>query len=635
MKIDSNIKKIFLLGLFLRFLFMPFAGFIRDIGYINYVANIFASGHFDVYRYLAERYAGNIFDRWAYFPLGYIILGAFNWVATLFLPELNWERWHESDYAFRAMFFAKVPYLVFDIATGWLLYRYFRDRDATSSDQREWAPLAFKLWWLNPVVIFTSYIFAHFDVMIAFFAFFAVFAAIKHNRPYSGALLLGLGGLVKSVSMFILPFLAFSPEVKGWKKIATFMIGISVLLVGILPFVSYEPFRSQILFTPHIERMFALNFTPWGSRDTTLIFVVLCALLFFWYTASGETKRMNPVREFPSNGMNLVEASFILFAMTFVIINFHPQYFIWFIPFAIIVAIERGYTHILKYLYLFFFLTIIEWKFEWVYFELMAPVFTWTQRSVFDMIGLLYHSQQFVNISRSVLSGILIFLIIITLMRKTSAYINNPVKTGPGFRSKLILVLSLIGTIAVIFFPFNVRSEKVVQNSFDTVTGLDSRPVMQTFLAEGKEIRKILIDTRMVDIPYEKRYDIDVEILDGNGNVVAKNIIKTRDLSGDSWIPVPFKGLHVEKGGRYAIKVYASTPVKEHSLFIKYSSKDVYHGGEMFSDGKGTGGDLAFRVVDQNRMKVSDEFYPRLLKDKPFIFIYTIMMITMFVVILR
>lgn len=634
MKINSNIRKIFLLGLFLRFLFMPFAGFLQDIGNINYISHVFATGHFDIYRYVVDRLTKGplvlavpiytLMDVWAYFPLSYIILGAFNWVATLFLPELNWEKWFESDYVYRAMFFAKVPYLVFDIATGWLLYGYFKERDATSSAQSEWAPLAFKLWWLNPVVIFTSYIFAHFDVMIAFFTFFAVFAATKHKRFYSGALLLGLGGLIKSVSMFILPFLAFSPEVKGWKKIATLIIGVGVLILGILPFVSYEPFRSQILFTPHIERMFALNFTPWGSRDTTLIFVVLCSLLFFWYTASGETKKMN-----------LVEASFILYAMTFVIINFHPQYFIWFIPFTIIVAIERGYTHILKYLYLFFFFTIIQWKFEWVYFELMAPVLTWAQRSVFDMIGLLYKSQQFVNISRSVLSGILIFLIIVTLMRKTSAYINNPVKTGLGFRSKLIFVLSLIGATAVIFFPFNVRSEKVVQNSFDTVAGLDSRPVMQTFVAEGKEIRKILIDTRMTDIPSEKRYNIDVEILDGNGNVIARNIINTRDLSGDKWIPVPFKGLHVEKGGKYAIKVYASIPVKEHALFIKYSSKDVYHGGEMFSDGEGTGGDLAFRVVDQNRMKVSNEFYPRLLKDKPFIIVYSIIMAGMFVVILK
>jgi hypothetical protein len=624
---------------------MPFAGFLQDIGNINYISHVFATGHFNIYKYIADRMANgplvlavpifSMMDVWAYLPLGYIILGAFHWITLPLLPGFDGERWLESAYVYRAMFFAKVPYLVFDVATGWLLYRYFKDRDVTSSAQSEWAPLAFKLWWLNPVVIFTSYIFAHFDVIIAFFAFFAVFAAIKHNRPYSGALLLGLGGLVKSVSMFILPFLAFSPEVKGWKKIATFMIGVGVLILGILPFVSYEPFRSQILFTPHIERMFALNFTPWGSRDTTLIFVVLCALLFFWYTASGETKRMNPVKEVSSNGMNLVEVSFILFAMTFVIINFHPQYFIWFIPFAIIVAIERGYTHILKYLYLFFFLTLIEWKFEWVYFELMAPVFTWAQRSVFNIIDLLYKSQQFVNISRSTLSGILIFLIIVTLIRKTSAYINNPVKIGLGFRSKLILVLSLIGVTAVIFYPFKVRSEKVVQNSFDTVVGLDSSPVMQTFLAEGKEIRKILIDTRMVDIPSEKRYDIDVEILDGNGNVIARNIINTRDLSGDKWIPVPFKGLHVEKGGRYAIKVYAAIPVKEHALFIKYSSKDVYHGGEMFSDGKGTGGDLAFRVVDQNLMKVSDEFYPRLLKDKPFIFIYSIIMAVMFVAILR
>lgn len=634
MTIDTDIKKIFLLGLFLRFLFMPFAGFLQDIGNINYISHIFATGHFDIYRYISDRLTKGplvtavpiytLMDLWAYFPLSYIILGAFNWVATLFLPELNWEKWFESDYAYRAMFLAKIPYLVFDIATGWLLYRYFKGRDTTSSTREEWAPLAFKLWWLNPVVIFTSYIFGHFDVMIAFFAFFAVFTATRHKRFYSGALLLGLGGLIKSVSMFILPFLAFSPEVKGWKKIATFMIGVGVLILGILPFVSYEPFRSQILFTPHIERMFALNFTPWGSRDTTLIFVVLYALLFFWYTASGEAKKMS-----------LIEVSFILFAMTFVIINFHPQYFIWFIPFAIIVVIERGYTHILKYLYLFFFLTIIQWKFEWVYFAPMAPKLAWAQRPLFDMVDLLYKGQQFVNISRSTLSGILIFLIIVTLMRKRSAYIDSPIKIGPGLRSKIILIISLTGATAILFLPFNIRTENISQQSFDSMIGIDERPVTQTFVAEGREIRKILIDTKMEGVGQEKRYDVAVEIIDRKGDIILKDKIKTADLWGDKWIALPFKGLPVEKGERYTIKLYAAEAVKEPTFFLKFSSKDVYNKGDFTHEGKGITGDLAFRVVDQERMKISDEFLPRLLKDKTFIIIYSVVMAAILVVILK
>ncbi|MBI5199874.1 MAG: DUF2029 domain-containing protein [Nitrospirae bacterium] len=636
MKFDTDIKKIFLFGLFLRFLFMPFTGFLQDVGNINYVSHIFATGHFNVYRYLGERLASGpltiagypiftIEDAWGYFPFGFVILGTFHWLFLPLLPGFDGEKWLEGYYAFRAVFLAKVPYLIFDIAIGWLLYKYFKDRDdATSFEQKDRAAFAFKLWWLNPVVIFTSYIFGQIDVMMTFFTFSGVYLAERYKKPYSGSVLLGLGGLIKTIPMFALPFLSFSPGLTGRKKIIAFLIGIGVLFLGILPFVGYEPFRTQILFSHHSDRLFALNFTPWGSKDTTYIFMLCYALLFLWYVIKDKERKLN-----------LIEVNLILFAILFIVVNFHPQWFLWIIPFIIIVSVERGYTHLLKYLYIFFFLTILQWKFELEYFKLMAPVFTWAQRSLFDMIGLFYNSQQFVNISRSTLSGILIFLIIVTLMRKTSAYINNPVKIGLGFRSKLILVLSLIGVTAVIFYPFKVRSEKVVQQSFDTVVGLDSRPVMQTFLAEGKEIRKILIDTRMVDIPYQKRYDIDVEILDGNGNVVAKNIIKTRDLSGDSWIPVPFKGLHVEKGGRYAIKVYASTPVKEHSLFIKYSSKDVYHGGEMFSDGEGTGGDLAFRVVDQNQMKVSDEFYPRLLKDKPFIIIYSIIMAGMFVAILR
>lgn len=625
MKIDADIKKIFFLGLFIRFLFMPFAGFMQDIGNINYISHVFATGHFNIYKFLAENYGGNIMDTWAYFPLGYIMLGAFHWLFLFLLPELTWVKWVNSDYVYRALFIAKIPYLIFDIAMGWLIYSYFKNRGTDSPAHEKWPQLAFKLWWLNPVVIFTSYIFGQFDVMATFFLFFAVFVSVKYSKPYVAALLLGIGGLFKSIPMFILPFLAFSAKVKGMKKIITFIIGAGILFLGILPFISYEPFRSQILFTPHSAKIFALNFTPWGSRDTTLVFVVLNVLLFLWYTASGDEKKMN-----------LCEVSFAFFALFFIIINFHPQYFIWIIPFAIVVSIERGYTHVLKYLYLSFFLTLIEWKFEWVYFESMAPVLTWARKPLFDVICRVYDAQQLINISRSALSGILVFFIIVVLMRKNSIYVNNPIKIGLGLRSKLIFILSLIGIVAIIFCPFNVGSEKISQQLSDSVIGIGSSPITQTFVADGQKIRKVFLDIKTANADTREKYNIAVDILDENNNVAAKSVVDTKNMKEDAWVPVSFKGgLRVEKGKVYTIRIYSEIPVKVPSLFIKFNSKDVYPHGKMIHGGINAVGDIAFRVLIQEKTKVFDEFYPRILKDKLFIMIYIVIMILIFIVILK
>jgi len=635
LKIDREIKKIFLLGLFLRFLFMPFAGFLQDVGNINYVSHIFATGHFNVYRYLGERLASGplaiagypiftIEDAWGYFPLGYIILGTFHWLFLPLLPGFDGEKWLEGYYAFRAVFLAKVPYLVFDIAIGWLLYKYFKDkRDTYTSGQGDRAAFAFKLWWLNPVVIFASYIYGQIDVMMTFFTFSGVYLAERYKKTYSGSVLLGLGGLVKTIPMFALPFLSFSPGLTGRKKIIAFLIGTGVLFLGILPFVGYEPFRTQILFSHHSDKLFALNFTPWGSKDTTYIFMVLYALLFLWYVIKDKEKKLN-----------LIEANLILFAVLFIVVNFHPQWFLWIIPFIIVVSVERGYTHLLKYLYLFFFITILEWKLEWEYFKLMAPEFFSAPPAVADLINRLYNSQHLINIARSIFSAMLIYFILITLMDKKSEDINKKIKITSGLWSRVVLVLILGCVIAFLFIPVRLKVMTVQQPKSDNLIGIDADPVIQTFIFEGQSLNKILLDLKIEGKGPQERYDIAVDILDSNDKVIASNIVKTAGLEGDRWIEVPFKGVSLERGNEYKLRIYSPVPVIKPTIFLKQSSGEAYDKGYSIYKGK-IEGDIAFGVVKRDRMRVFDEFSVQIFKDKPFLFIYGIIMAGLFILLIR
>ncbi|HEU4792373.1 MAG TPA: hypothetical protein VFS96_01825, partial [Nitrolancea sp.] len=109
-------------------------------------------------------------------------------------------RFFEYPYVARALFLMKLPYLIADLATGYVLTRLV-------APERRRRVLA--LWLLNPLVIFGSAIFARHDSMSVFLVVLSVLVATS-GRRYLGLGLLGLGAAARFFPAFLVPFFILS-----------------------------------------------------------------------------------------------------------------------------------------------------------------------------------------------------------------------------------------------------------------------------------------------------------------------------------------------------------------------------------------------------------------------------------------
>jgi len=137
--------------------------------------------HVDVYSeyrrvfYVLEN--GLYFDN-AHRPVVFYIELFFAWISQLFIPVTNglfdlpdptksvsnlvdYGFFLNDPNVFRHLFFFKLPYLLFDIATAVVIWKFI--------DKPQHKKLALLIWLFNPVTLFAAYIFGRFEVISLFF----------------------------------------------------------------------------------------------------------------------------------------------------------------------------------------------------------------------------------------------------------------------------------------------------------------------------------------------------------------------------------------------------------------------------------------------------------------------------------
>lgn len=232
-------------------------------------------------------------------------------------------RFFAYPYVARALFLMKLPYLIADLATGYVLTRLV-------APERRRRVLA--LWLLNPLVIFGSAIFARHDSMSVLLVVLSVLAATR-GRRYLGLGLLGLGAVTRFFPAFLVPFFIFAYR-RSRRELLLLGGGIAALWIiaeGLTwAITGSSPTMTILTRYPHIEYLVDLAL-PILKSDQIFIFPLAYALLFLWYSERR-----------PSGSGDYVAASaavmLILFALTF----FHPQYTVWLVPFLALTIDRRG-----------------------------------------------------------------------------------------------------------------------------------------------------------------------------------------------------------------------------------------------------------------------------------------------------
>ena len=192
-----TLYKYFLIGLLIRFIFLPFF-FQRDLlSTYQRAAETISTGDFG---FDNQQFLTNMFHSFYLFIIK-SIFPAINQLFSVLLEKDTWVSWfsfNSSYNVFTVLTLFKIPYLIFDIACMFLILRLSFDGEPENKLR------VFKFWIFNPIVIFVLYIFARHDIIGVFATLIALLLARK-DRKYWAIIVLGLAVAIRFFPILILP----------------------------------------------------------------------------------------------------------------------------------------------------------------------------------------------------------------------------------------------------------------------------------------------------------------------------------------------------------------------------------------------------------------------------------------------
>lgn len=349
--------KFLLIGLLIRFIFMPFACHM-DLLSEYYRAHMLAY-HFD----LTHSYSINsVLHGISLFLLKPLMPGNLDlffhpWgsSASGFGTSTvgDWVRFVSQESIFRVLFLFKVPYLIFDIASAFLCLHIF-------SDNKRGIKI-FIFWMLNPVIIYSAYVFGRYDVFVIFLLLM-LFYSIKRWNIEVGSLFLGLAILSRGFALLFLPFLLTVKKDLYGK--------LQILILAFIPIIGYKVLSgiifsksggSEAVLSSVVPSITALSSSPIGNLpfvstrfvDTVLavkidmlsLFVVGYILLLLCVMPMMTDVEKNWMKTIT----NLNDIFLIVVCLLFAFGGLSMHWFAWIVPFLVIKAsesVEFFYAHI-------------------------------------------------------------------------------------------------------------------------------------------------------------------------------------------------------------------------------------------------------------------------------------------------
>lgn len=277
----------------------------------------------------------------------------------------------------------KLPYLVFDLLIGFLLFKLF--------NQKKEALLAFAIWMFNPVSIYATYMMGQFDIIPTFFTVLSVYLAAK-GKLAQAALVLGFGIAFKIYPVFLLmPLLILGKTYVDKVKLGVLAILPYILSIG--PYLGSASFRSQALLAGQADKSLYASI-PLSGGEAILLFPTSLILFYFFIW---NKKVENSLWKF----------YLIPLLLFFIFTHYHPQWLIWITPFLILNLIEEKFKNLIPIL-----LIIGSWFGSLFFFDpsltvgMFAPLFPILQTagSIWTTLGL----NMDYNLSRSILQTIFV-----------------------------------------------------------------------------------------------------------------------------------------------------------------------------------------------------------------------------------
>jgi hypothetical protein len=249
--VPSELILITLIALLIRLLLVPYFSTIHD-PYFWARGMIFFNNGYDPYTLHISVYPPFIYL--FYSPLfRFVSWVGFYFQYFTFVPELG-----ASIVTPGFLFIWKMPLLVFDFFTAFIIYALIKHRSGGGL-----AILAFTVWLLNPLNLSITYMHGAWDLVVGFLILLGIFTLYKKDYFVAG-LCFGLGAIVKLAPVYlVLPFLLIL-VLQGTKNQPIFFL-IKQNLMAILKFIA-GLLLTFLLFIPLILSYIELSsFLPFNS----------------------------------------------------------------------------------------------------------------------------------------------------------------------------------------------------------------------------------------------------------------------------------------------------------------------------------------------------------------------------------
>lgn len=272
-------------------------------------------------------YPRNLFN---YPPLPYFFLGGFSLLTTWIVDSnvhdnfvLNFKETLGNPQLNLLLLLLKLPYFIFDIALAYLLMSFFKEEKEKK--------LAFALWIFNPITLYATYMIGQFDIIPVFLSIAALYMVVKKNNFTFAAILLGIGAGFKIFPLLFMVPLALT-KTNFWERVKLLSISVVAYLLSAYPFILSKGFRMTAALANQTTKSFYAQIPISGGESVILFLVaVLFAYIVFYY-------RKTQVEE-------LWKRFFVMILVFFVFTHFHPQWFLWTMPFFVIDLVKTKLKH--------------------------------------------------------------------------------------------------------------------------------------------------------------------------------------------------------------------------------------------------------------------------------------------------
>ncbi len=297
-------SKLFIFGIVIRFLFLFTSG-----------GKVFSTYFIPFLDYFAQN--PNL-NPWSHFPPEYFPYGAFPLLVTGILKVMAFNFWGEATLGFNSFnyFLIKFPLLFFDALIFWILSRL----SLITEKRLLW------FYWLNPVVIYISFIYCQLDVISMSLLLSSLFLIGKGKFKPAG-LVGGLSIVSKFHIAVVLPFVAAyiwnnNFKKKAYKEIFSYFSILALTsILGFVPVILAKHFSYSTLTSPEAMRLLAarINFGLNIEFIIGLAFVILILGRLVFST------------KITYNG--LIYGSGFLLGCLVITTNAQPSWYLWLLPF--------------------------------------------------------------------------------------------------------------------------------------------------------------------------------------------------------------------------------------------------------------------------------------------------------------